>query len=470
MISCAEFDRPASFAEYDALGLAELIARHETSPNELLRWAIASAEVVNTKINCLAHTHYEEAWAQIARGVFPGIFHGVPFILKDLGVSLGGTITSSGSLAFKNYKPRVDCELVSRYKRAGLVIFAKSTTSELGLTFTAESKAFGLTRNPWDLRRSTGGSSGGSAAAVASRIVPMAHASDGGGSIRVPASCTGLFGFKPSRGRMPVGPTIMESWLGLSTSHAITRSVRDSAALLDATCGAGLTSALATPSIRGFLEEIVQEPRNLRVALMLSSPTESPIDSECIAAATYSARLCESLGHSVDEIAPTLDSSALNTGFQVVIKTAVAQALRDRAHERGSPVTSEEVEAVTWMFANQGRKATALMIADAKTSFDVAAIAMADFLKRYDVILSPTLAKIPAKLGVLGLSPQDWATYTREATTYSPFTGIANMTGQPSMSVPLFWTSAGLPVGTMFTGRWGDDRLLLRLAAQLEKS
>jgi amidase len=471
-VTDAAFAKMAPLSGYDGLGLAELVRRKEISPAELLASAISYAEVVNPQINCFAHRHYDEARAQIASALPQGVFHGVPFVIKDLGVELANTVTSSGSLAFKDQRAAADSELVLRYKRAGLVIFAKTTTPELGLTLTTESKAFGLTRNPWNLERSAGGSSGGAAAAVASGIVPMAHASDGGGSIRVPASCTGLFGLKPSRGRMPLGPAMTEVWLGLATAHAITRSVRDSAALLDATWGLQFGSRYSAPPppSGSFLKELDQAPGTMRIALMLTSPTGSPVDPECIAAARACARLCESLGHPVEEAAPVLDAAALNAGFLAVVKMSVAQALRDRGTYRGRPVALEEVETVTWNFAAQGAKATALTIADANTSFQVAAIAMGHFLTRFDVLLSPTLARPPAKLGVLGLSPLDWAAYAREITSYSPFTAVANMTGQPSMSVPLHWTPDGLPVGMMFTGRYGEEARLLRLAAQLERA
>ncbi len=468
----AAFTGISSFSEYDGMGLADLVRRQQASPNELLSWAIANAEAVNPKINCLAHTHYEEARAQIAAGLPAGAFQGVPFIIKDLGVELAGTVTSAGSLAFKDHRTAADSELVARYKRAGLVIFAKSTSPELGLTFTTESKAFGLTRNPWDPERSAGGSSGGAAAAVAGGIVPMAHASDGGGSIRVPASCTALFGLKPSRGRMPLGPPVTERWLGMATAHAVTRSVRDSAALLDATCGIEPGSRYSAPPPPGgsFLRELDRAPGTLRIALMLTAPTGTAIDAECIAAARASARLCESLGHHVEEAAPALDAQALSDGFLAVIVTSVAQALREWGAERGKPVSPEELETVTWIYAEQGRTAGGLAIADGNTAFQVAATAVAEFQSRYDVLLSPTLARVPAKLGTLGLSPVDLTAWGREMSSYSPFTALANMTGQPSMSVPLHWTPAGLPIGTMFTGRYGEEALLLRLAAQLEQA
>ncbi len=464
--------KPTAFSQYDALGLAELVRRKETSPAELLSWAIANAEAVNPLLNCIAHRHYAEAHAQIEAGLAPGAFRGVPFIIKDLGMDLAGTVTSSGSLAFQDHRAAVDSELAARYKRAGLVIFAKSTTPELGLAYTTESKAFGPTRNPWDLERSAGGSSGGSAAAVAGGIVPMAHASDGGGSIRIPASCTGLFGLKPSRGRMPFGPSVTERWLGLSTAHAVTRSVRDSAALLDATSGIepGSRYTAPPPPNGGYLQASRRAPGRLRIALMLRPPSGSDVDPQCIAAAHDAGRLCESLGHHVEEAAPALDADALGRGFLAAIMTSVAQVLRDRGAERGRPVSADEVETMTWIYAGQGRNATALEIVDGNAAFQAGALAMSGFLARFDLLLTPSIARPPARLGTLGLSPADLDEYGRQVRTYSPFTALANMTGQPSMSVPLSWTPEGLPVGSMFTGRYGDEATLLMLAAQLENA
>jgi Asp-tRNA(Asn)/Glu-tRNA(Gln) amidotransferase A subunit family amidase len=246
--------------------------------------------------------------------------------------------------------------------------------------------------------------------------------------------------------------------------------VRDSAALLDATCGAesGSRYTAPAPPAGGYLRELDSPPRLLRIALMLASPIGSPVDPACAAAALHAAKLCESLGHRVEEAAPGLDTEAMASGFMAVIAASTAQALRDRAVARGAPVLPEELETVTSIYLEQGRRATALALADANSAFQRAAIAMARFLSEFDLLLAPGLARPPAKLGTLGLSPADLDEYRREVTTYSPFTALANMTGQPSMSVPLYWTSDGLPLGALFTARYGEEAALLRLAAQLE--
>jgi Asp-tRNA(Asn)/Glu-tRNA(Gln) amidotransferase A subunit family amidase len=466
------FARSTSYSGYDALGLAELVRRKEVSPAELLAWALANLEELDPRLNCIAHRHEEHARAQIAAGLPDGPFRGVPFLLKDLGVELSGTITSSGSRAFRDGPIAAqDSELVARYKRAGLVIFGKTTTPELGLTYTTESKAFGLTRNPFDLDRTTGGSSGGSAAAVAAGIVPMAHASDGGGSIRVPAACTGLFGLKPSRGRMPMGPGATERWLGLVTAHALTVRVRDSAALLDATAGPERGSRYGAPPPRhgSFLAELERPRSPLRIGCVLA-PTGVAVDPECSAAARAAARLCESLGHRTEEVSLALETPALNQGLLVVIQTVVAQALRDQGLARGRPVGREEVETITWGHAEAGAKLPALALVDANDAFQRAAISVAQLQERFDVLLSPTLAKPPIALGLLSLSPGDLSVFRREMAGFSPFTALANVTGQPSMSVPLGMSSSGLPIGIMFSARHGEEGLLLGLARQLEQA
>ena len=293
---------PSEYDKYDALGLAELIANKETTPAELLNAVRRRVEMINPKINAFSHLFYDKAEEQIKSGLGQGPFSGVPFALKDLGQYLKGTITSTGSRIWKDQVADYDSTLVTRYKQAGLVIFGKTASPELGLTFTTESVLYGQTRNPWDLERTSGGSSGGASSVVASRILPMAHASDGGGSIRTPASCCGLFGLKPTRGRVPMGPGQFEGWNGLSAHHAVTISVRDSAALLDISSGAELGSPYyPPPQQRPFLMEVGADPGKLRIALIADSPAGTPVDPECKLAATETAKLCESLGHKVEE-------------------------------------------------------------------------------------------------------------------------------------------------------------------------
>ncbi len=461
----------AEIEKYDALGLAELIAKKQITPVEVLNAMRQRIEAVNPKINAFCYLFFEKAEKQIKDGLPEGPFRGVPFALKDLGQHLKGTITSSGSRVWKNYVPDFDSTLVERYKRAGLVIFGKTASPELGLTTTTESVLYGKTHNPWDLEKTSGGSSGGAAAAVAGRILPMAHASDGGGSIRIPASCCGLFGLKPTRARVPMGPTQFEGWNGCSAHHAVTISVRDSAALLDISAGEETGSPFFSPKpARPFLNEVGVDPGKLRIALMTDSPINTPVDQECKKAAVEAAKLCESLGHKVDEAKPQIDFAASREAFLNILTVSLARTLEDAAKVLGRAVTIDDVEPVTWSLYQSGQSVSSVKYSRAIANCHQVGLAMARFLQNYDVILNPTLGKPPVKLGLLSLSPIDIRAYTKDVTEFSPFTALYNVTGQPSMSVPLHWSEEGLPIGVMFSARFGDEATLFRLAAQLEKA
>jgi len=457
------------YENYDGLGLADLIAKKKISPLELLNAVRQRVELFNPKLNALCHLFFDKAELQINADLGTGPFRGVPFAIKDLSVYLTGTITSAGSRVWKNNVAEFDSTLVSRYKQAGLVIFGKSNSPELGLTTTTESVLFGQTCNPWDLGRTAGGSSGGSAALVASRIVPMAHGSDGGGSIRIPASCCGVFGFKPTRDRVPLGPAQFEGWNGLAHHHALTISVRDSAALVDATGGQELGSPYFSPlPVRPFLQDVGTDPGSLRIALVTAAPNGIPIDSECKSAALAAAKLCESLGHKIDESPLPIDSGLAREAFLNVLHVSIARVLDDAATKLGRAVTDQDVEAATWATMQVGRNTSSVSYSRAIATLHQIGLAMAKFHQNYDLVLSPTLAKPPVPLGVLSMS-QEVATWGKAVMEFSPYTALYNITGQPSMSVPLHWTPDGLPVGVMFSGRFGEDAVLFRLAAQLER-
>ena len=461
----------AEYDKYDGLGLAALIAKKQITPMELLAAVKQRLESVNPKLNATAQVFFDKAENHIKQGLPEGPFKGVPFVLKDLGQQLAGTVTSYGSRVFKDNTPDFDSTLVARYKRAGLVIFAKTTSPEFGLTTTTESVLFGKTHNPWKLDRTSGGSSGGSSALVAARVVPMAHGSDGGGSIRIPSSCCGLFGLKPTRGRVPMGPSQFESWNGCSHHHALTISVRDSAALLDASCGAELGSPYFSPRPeKSFLKEVATEPGALRIALAVQTPAKTPLDPECQKAAMDAAKLCESLGHKVEEAQLPIEDGWMRQAFLTVLRVSLARTLDDAAKPLGRPVTEKDVEPVTWLLAEVGRAVNVLAYSRAIATMHQVGLAMAKFQEKYDVILSPTLAKPPVPLGVLSLSPESIDQYSKDVTEFGPYTALYNVTGQPSMSVPLHWSQDGLPIGVMFSGRFGEDALLLRLAGQLEKA
>ena len=460
----------AEYCNYDGLGLADLIAKKKISPLELLSAVRQRVDALNPRVNALCHLFFDKAEAQINGGLGTGPFQGVPFALKDLNQYLAGTITSAGSRIWKSSVADFDSTLVERYKKAGLVIFGKTNSPEFGLTVTTESTLFGPTRNPWNLERTSGGSSGGAAAVVASRIVPMAHGSDGGGSIRIPASCCGVFGFKPTRGRVPVGPTQFEGWNGCSQHHALTISVRDSAALLDVSAGAELGSPYFSPlPVRSFLTEVGAETGILRIALVTATPDGTPLDPECKKAALDAAKLCESLGHKVEEAPLPIDYALARRAFFAIFQVSVARVLDDAATILGRPVSEQDVETVTWAIMQAGKQVTSVAYSRAIATLHQIGLAMAKFQQSYDVVLSPTLAKPPVALGLLSLS-QEVPTWSKEVMEFSPYTALYNLTGQPSMSVPLHWTPDGLPVGVIFSARFGEDATLFRLAAQLEEA
>lgn len=459
-------------SSHDALGLAELVRRRKVSPTELLEAAIARAEALNPRFNFMAQKHYDFARKAIAAGLPQGPFTGVPWLLKDLYTYVEGELTEGGSRLYKGYGASVTSELVKRHQRAGFVIFGKTTTPEYGLTGTTENKLTGDTRNPWNPAHSSGGSSGGAAAAVAAGVIPAAHASDGGGSIRIPASCCGLFGLKPSRGRVPMGPLRTEGWGGLSTNHAITRSVRDSAAILDATHGIEPGSRYGAPSPReGFLAQVNKDPGQLRVALMTRPISGSPVDPQCLAAVQATARLCESLGHRLEEANLELDAAALGWASFAIIGPSVAADAADRAKQLGIPLGPDLLEPIPLAFAEYGKSFSGIDAVRAGNLLQEAAIKVARFMQDYDVILMPTLAAPPIELGKINLTPdcsfQEWG---QRAAVYSPFCQLANLTGQPAMSVPLSMSQDGLPIGSMIFGRYGEEALLLRLAGQLERA
>ena len=459
------------FLKYDAMGLAALVRRREVSPSELLDHAAARMVEQDARFNFIAHEMVDYGRAQIAKGLPKGPFTGVPFLVKDLNTHIVGHPTGQGSRLYKGYTPNVTSELVRRQEAAGLVIFGKTTTPEFGLTGTTESLAEGATLNPWNPAHSSGGSSGGASSAVAAGVVPMAHASDGGGSIRIPASACGLFGLKPSRGRVPMGPLRTEGWGGLSTNGVISRSVRDTAAMLDATHGVELGSRYGAPTPDGsFLSQVTKKPGRLRIALMLKPLSGAPVDAEVLAATRAAAKLCEDLGHIVEEAAPQIDPAPMGEASFAIISTALGVDIDARAKALGVAVDGAVLEPITLTFYHAGKQIPGSMVANAHNVLQDVSIKVAQFMANYDIILSPVLASPSAPIGVHDLTKTDFAKWGAAAAAYIPFPGLFNMTGQPSMSVPLAMAQSGLPIGIMFTGRYGDEATLLRLAGQLERA
>jgi len=458
------------YVERDGVALAELVKRREVTPGELLEIAVARMEEVDGRLNAVVVEHIEHAEARAAAADLSGPFQGVPFLLKDLHMELAGTRTTNGSRLFADRVSTRSSVLTERYEAAGLTIFGKTASPEFGLLPTTESALHGATRNPWNLGHTPGGSSGGSAASVAAGVVPMANASDGGGSIRIPASCCGLFGLKPSRGRTPLGPSRGEGWNGLTHVHAVTRSVRDSAALLDATSTREPGSTYVAPRPeRPFVEEVGRPPSRLRIALMRVPIGGAPIDPDCLEAVDEAARLAESLGHSVEETTPQLPSIVeLQRATSATIQPGLVMLIEGRLADLGRPLRNEDLEPFTHQMLETGRDFSAQASVRARRLFYRIGMEMAAFQQHFDVLLSPTLGQPPIEIGVLTL--QDPTALATIAPRFTPFTMLFNATGQPSMSVPLYWNADGLPIGTLWTGRYGDDATLLRLAGQLEQA
>ncbi len=477
------------YDQYDALGLAQLVREGQVSSAELCEEAINRIERQNPRLNAVITPMFEYARFAAKSPVSNGPFSGVPFLLKDILHAFAGVPLACGSRSLKTYVPDMDSEIVTRIKRAGLIVVGKTNVPEFGLMAVTEPEAFGPSKNPWNPLHTPGGSSGGSAAAVASRIVPMASANDGGGSIRIPASWCGIFGLKPTRGRTPQGPYLAEVWDGAVADLAVSISVRDSAAFLDAVQGpeAGAPYAIAPPQ-RPYLEEINREPGALRIAFSTRSPLGAKVDSECIEAVKKAAALLESLGHRVEEAEPIYDGQALAQCFMTLFLGHVSADMQFIAQKFGAD-KARLVEESTKILAHLGRRVKACDFVASKRQWHIFAQAMAQFLTKYDLFMTPTTGCPPPKIGELapkaseiralkvmnklGLGSISLGLVFKESTKSLgrvPFTPLANLTGQPAMSVPLHWTAKGLPCGVHFMAPYGDEATLLRLAAQLEKA
>jgi amidase len=459
------------YDEYDAVGLAQLVRNGEVSPEELLETAIARVEQRDRAVNAVVARLYDHARAQIRAGLPDGPFRGVPFLLKDLHALCSGEVTSNGCRFFKDNRADHDTELVARYRKGGLVIFGKTNTPEFGLTITTEPVLFGATRNPWKPGYTPGGSSGGSAAAVAAGLVPAAHASDGGGSIRIPSSCCGVFGLKPTRGRNPPGPDRGEGWAGMSTEHVISRSVRDSAALLDLTCGPDAGAPYhAAPPRQPYSTDVGASPGPLRIALALHTPAGERIGPECEQAVTETARLLEGMGHRIEHTKLDFVPLELGPAFRQVIAGNQRVAIETYAARIAREPTPDQFEKITWMFFESGARGSAADYARAVQVLHRTGRMVAHFFERYDLLLTPTLPQPPEKLGVFDMNTEDLDSYARAVGLFTSFTAIFNASGSPAMSVPLHWSADGLPIGVQIAGRYGDESTLFRVAGQLEQA
>jgi len=471
---------------YDAIGLSELIRKGEITPAELLETTIHRIEKVNPKLNAVIYKMYDQArmaaetWSSGTKAAktSDSVFCGVPFLLKDLIAECKGTPFNEGSRAVQGYISKLDSEIVRRHKASGLNIVGKTNTPEFGILTTTEPSIHGPTFNPWDTSLTPGGSSGGSAAAVAAGIVPMAHGNDGGGSIRIPASCCGLFGLKPTRGRNPLGPLFGDIGGGIIHEHAVTRTVRDSAALLDVTSGPDLGDPYyAPPMERPFLKEAGRDVGRLKIGLLTSVPEgwneETALHPDCEAAVKDAAQLCEDLGHSVEEVSTVqLSHPDLSQTFVLIFSCFVGHVVAYWERELGKKIKQDEVEPVTWDLYQESLKITgaAYLVATEELQRFSRKIANCHHKGNYDMLLSPTMRIPPTKIGSFQSSPDDPMKWIRIALSFVAFTRTQNITGQPAMSVPLYWNEDNIPIGVQFSGRFGDEATLFRLAAQLEQA
>lgn len=466
------------FADLDATAQAELVRQRQVSPLELVDAAIANIEALNPRLNAVITPLFDQARALAKSGAIPdGPFRGVPFLLKDLGAACGGDPLYMGTRLLRDahFIVPYDTYLGAKFKAAGFICLGKTNTPELGLITTTEPEAFGPSRNPWDLTRSTGGSSGGSAAAVAARMVAVAHANDGGGSIRIPASECGLVGLKPSRGRVSLGPDTGDAWHGFVIEHVVTHSVRDTAAVLDQIAGNMPGDPYAAPPQRGpFIQDAGAQPGRLRVGLMKRTPAGSAaLHPDCVAAIEDAARLLQSLGHNVEESHPAAidESQSIVAPFVSVIAGHTALLLDLLGTLVGRKITAEDVEPWTWFLAEQGFGLPATRYLAAIQGLQVLSRRLTQWwADGFDLLLVPTLASPPPRLGTLVVTRDGLAEGAQRLLEFSPFCAFFNISGQPAISLPLFWNSSNLPIGVQLVADFGREDLLIRVAAQLERA
>ena len=463
-----------AFREYgrtDGIGLAKLVADKEITAAELLEEAISRAEKLNPALNAIILKDYDRA-RDTARNTLPsGAFSGVPFLLKDIALQFQGTPTRQGSRFYPAFPADHDTFLMRRFREAGLVAFGKTNVPEFGLVPTTEGVLYGPAHNPWNLAYSTGGSSGGSAAAVAAGIVPLAHANDGGGSIRIPASCCGLVGLKPTRGRISSGPDLPDAVDGLSIELVVTRSVRDTAAALDTAAGNEPGDPYsAPPQPASYLAAAARQPKPLRIAFTTKRPDGTAVHPDCIAAVEQAAKLCRDLGHNVEEAAPEIDVPLMVPAFSAIWCGNLAAIIDFLQMITGQTPSLENLEGLTLSYYEMGKRVSGSQYVQSKIVLNQVSRTMARFHAKYDLWLTPTLGAPPWKLGHLDINRRDGLKVMEELSEYVPFTPIQNITGQPAINLPLHWNADGLPIGVQFVGAFGDELTLLQLAAQLEKA
>ena len=465
------------YSHYDAIGLAELVQNQEVTAGEVLEAALHKAEKYNGALNAIVAYFPDEARAAVKSTDIDAPFAGVPMLIKDLDTDVKGHATTHGSRLFASHRAADDCALVKTYRNAGMLVFGKTNAPEFGLNASTEGVLFGACKNPWNLKHSTGGSSGGSAAAVAAGIIPLGHASDGGGSIRIPASSCGLFGLKPSRGMISFAPHL-EGWGGLDHMHVMTRTVRDSAAMLDESASyvAGDFHRVTANSETEFGETFfaaTQAPlkRKLKIGYTTVAPSGTALHADCVEAVQRTVKLLQSLGHTVEECSPNYNATDLAFHSSIIGMAFVRAMINAQLQLLGRQLQPGDIEIASQGLLDVMQHTTAADYAGALMYLNQASRQIAMFYGQYDLWLTPTLAQPPAPLGFLFCDKaEDTFAFYDRILNYTPFTGMANATGLPAMSVPLHWNQANLPIGVHFVGRSGEEALMLALAAQLEQA
>ena len=465
MLSAEEYNR------HDAVGLAALVATGEVTAAEVLQESMARIEATERPLNGVVATCFDDAHRNVDALLPTGPLTGVPYLVKDLNTWVRGMPATNGSRALANFVPDRDAVLVERLRTAGLILLGKTNTPEFGLNVCTAPALFGVTPNPFDPTRSAGGSSGGSAVAVATGVVPAAHATDSGGSIRIPASNCGLFGLKPSRSRVPLGNDQPEGLGGLSAGHAVTHSVRDSAVLLDATAGPlpGRVNEFRE-SAGPFVDALVRDMPDLRVALWTDGLAGEAVSKECARVAAEAAILCESVGCLVEEVRPPVEGGALRDALDVVFTTNIRQVVQAVLADQPAAVTEGLLEPITVACFEAGARHDGVAYEAALRHAQRVAHAMEEFFERFDLLLTPTLAEPPMPLGQLDMQTDDWDSYFQHLLDAIPFTPLFNVTGGPAASVPLGWSGDGLPIGVQFGAAVGSEATVLRLARELEQA
>jgi len=465
----------SEYGDLDGLALAELVRKGDVTALELVEEAIERIEKLNPKLNAVVYDMYDHARSLAKSPTHAGTFGGVPFLLKDMTSHYAGTPTTHGCKFLANIGPSdYDTEIVKRFKKSGLITIAKTSTPELALSATTEPTFRGPCRNPWGPNHTTGGSSGGSAASVAARIVPIAHGGDGGGSLRMPGSACGIVGMKPSRMRTPHGPDVSAIWESCCGEFVMTRTIRDSAYMLDEVAGQDVGAYYSAPSQeRPFRDEVQSDPAPLKIAYSVRGPDDYDTHGDCVSAVENAAKLCSDLGHHVEDACPKLSddlAEALGEAFLSALAIETARDVDELAELVGREPTADDFEPANWSFIEYGRTFSGRDSVRFKRVLHSVARAVGPFFEEYDVYLSPTLGKPPVPIGALDPTMRDWRGYFDTMFDFMPFTALFNITGSASISLPLWWNNDDLPIGCQIVTRMGRDGLVLQLGAQLERA